>query len=1250
MEDEFFNVFILDKSDIPHLRSLSAYLNLFHANDSTIESPLNYIYTADTSTEYRCLVRHLGLSSRALFSAEIDRMNNDYDPTQPGKESLVGFFPGLGSRNAYRNLGTALWDTGIKEIQDIYIKAAEVLGLKDASGAVSAEKIMFIDHNMPEDPIEKTGYIGVAFVVHNMALHAYLKAIFQQKDVPVYFSAYTGESLGILCAAISSGAVSMEDGLKIAAYFTPACLHAAEQDVKEAYHVVGIRSDQINEITRASQKLFNEDFEVHKYFSGQPTEQVNVYIAHSRWQEFSGFMSNHFPDADVTELKPPTNFIAHSSKLASARAELDRFMSQSNITFNDPSVPIISNHDNSVLINGAAVRDAILAMTDKPMDSRDTVDLIDGFQPTMTVEIGLGGKTRGLVEQNHMRTPYVEFTGADHFVITLEAIDRLNQFKSQIDTLRRSGQAELKLDQFNLLREIFAFLKDHPEHLDLFNDYVSGLIQSETIAKRHTASLGYQRMLEVYQNTHRYNNFIDIEKGELVLNALVKRPISSDGTISGNLTTELFVLGENDETNHYSIVEQQEFNESIVFNFSAMSTSSTALAPKAAELINNSISAREVYEEIAQAIGVDSLDYFTNASPKNADQQSTQIQRIAYQLAMFQVMTEHRQAIFAQNFKVSSFSDETGLVIGLILGGYFSVAEGIGYLDQLANNRSGVKLHEGNDSTGMLRVPILYQNHYIRTYSDVEKVLQKIESHEGLSFDPVRSNHNMQRVTFDADAPQQWDNKPDIVIAGLNDVIHKGVNPVLDKFESSSLFALTYQNEKVFLQAEKIRVSPSVINAYLSSREQVVAFGQGGSESLTLILLDDQGKKFVRKILSGMLASVQWDQNGVGVMLPPYEKAKRQAEFLMGLPDTVRPYFPEVFAYQERVINVPRTADSPGRIYKEFIYDMSFMTGMELSEFVRKHQPSPEIVAHIYEVIFHLLREKVHNERRRVPEAESTLEPSYFKKIEDRLALSAKTAPSLFSPDLLDSDYIKIDGQRYRNINTLLKEFREHPEYLKILEPKFHSLVVGDTNSENVFIGNVDPILEAMQTGIINFTAEDIDLKFIDPRAIGFHEDGKDTGADDPMYDNKPWHNSLGHYDQMHHEHFSIELRQNEVVPSIERTFFPENPYRTSYEGLEHHFNAVMTQAWDLDNPDSKLLKEDPYWLIRFVFVMGTHFTAMPPFHFARENDGRLIETADRQKRTLAIYAEGIQWLNLALDMLEGKVTDYHGFAVPKLP
>lgn len=106
----------------------------------------------------------------------------------------------------------------------------------------------------------------------------------------------------------------------------------------------------------------------------------------------------------------------------------------------------------------------------------------------------------------------------------------------------------------------------------------------------------------------------------------------------------------------------------------------------------------------------------------------------------------------------------------------------------------------------------------------------------------------------------------------------------------------------------------------------------------------------------------------------------------------------------------------------------------------------------------------------------------------------------------------------------------------------------------------------------------------------------------------------------------------------------------TAPQGIEDYFRSVMAEVYGLDDPDSPYLQDDPFWLIRFVFMMGTHFTAMPPFHFQSELDGTLTDTYQTQRRPVAIYCEGIKWMNWALEMLGGTRTEFLGIQAPPLP
>lgn len=449
-----------------------------------------------------------------------------------------------------------------------------------------------------------------------------------------------------------------------------------------------------------------------------------------------------------------------------------------------------------------------------------------------------------------------------------------------------------------------------------------------------------------------------------------------------------------------------------------------------------------------------------------------------------------------------------------------------------------------------------------------------------------------------------------------------------------------------------IPVTDDVLKNYINSGEEIVGFGLGGSESLTIFLKKpDHNETVVRKILSENLITAKWDRHGKDVMLAPYKKAKQQAYYLKDLPESAKPYFPKVSDIIERKVPNIGSGKALGDEFMdaqacELIYDMSYISGDEVSEFIRKYNPPVELVARLYVVIYHTLNNIVHNNRIRKPSS-PTLEQSYFSKIEKRLELSRKTAPNVFSDDLLNTQFIYIDGVKHLNVKPLLEKFRKNPHYLKTLEPTRHSLVMGDTNTENIKITNPEVLLRAIDKKDYTFNADDIGIKFLDPRAIGFHENGIDSGSDDPMYDNKPWHNSLGQYDLIHSEFFDLKINKNYDGMSIDVIPQDNHAYTKSYEGIEDYFKPVMRDAWDLDNPESDINKNDPNWIIRFAFVMGTHFAAMPPFHFHKEEDGTMIDDFNHQRRPVAIYAEGIKWLNLALKMLEGKVSEFYGIPVP---
>nr|WP_168455039.1 hypothetical protein [Acinetobacter larvae]APD77616.1 hypothetical protein BFG52_16555 [Acinetobacter larvae] len=184
---------------------------------------------------------------------------NDGFFNMKNNSKIIMFFPGLGSRTEYQNIGDSLLRCGNTEIEKIYREAAIAMGYGD-----QPEKMLINLENFPTVKMEKQGFIGASFITYNLALAAQLKEEAKQKKHSFYTVAYSGESFGIINAAISSGALSIGDGVKIANFFTPYILLSSdkqedlfsqsiaayyplelkEQDlISETYYVIALREE-----------------------------------------------------------------------------------------------------------------------------------------------------------------------------------------------------------------------------------------------------------------------------------------------------------------------------------------------------------------------------------------------------------------------------------------------------------------------------------------------------------------------------------------------------------------------------------------------------------------------------------------------------------------------------------------------------------------------------------------------------------------------------------------------------------------------------------------------------------------------------------------------------------------------------------------------------------------------------------------------------------------------------------------------
>lgn len=1202
--------------------------------------------------------------------------------TQAQQARVVGFFPGLGSRSAFQDLGSALLESGAPEVTRIYREAAFALDVPGRPHRVLTEAA-----NLPAGRLARQGFIGAALLVHSLALEAHLREAAARRGTPLIFRAYTGESFGMLTAAVAGGALSVGDGVAIAHAFTPMSLTAAEgvdRDeplsrlmaahlpvrqplVPEPFHVVGLsgRPDLLAvALERLGRNFRREDVEIHKRYSPM---QVNLYVRGERKADFD-WVIGQLPGVEAAELKAPTTFLAHASRMRALRAGLESFMHTHGIAFTKPHTAIIANHggDQHLLTTAAEVREAVLSIADRVMDSRRTVASIERLHPDLVLELGPGGKSVQLLEDNHVTTPVAAYTGTE----TAELLDAFDTAGALVRELRRLHPAgdDLGVRHYDLLRTTFRSFAESELCERYTRRLIGRLSARELLRDRPGGSTAYHRFLEAFQHTVVHRAHVEPARGELVLQARTKKRLTGADDELGRAYTELRIV---DGSGAFSAREVAAARpEVLVAHFDRMPDADPeSLRRQTDQLTETQPLAALVHERLMERL----------TDPAEGEAEAAD--RIACQYAVFQLLRLYRPAVLQQSDTYLIGGDPLGWLVALAASNAVTPPDVVElYAAVLRGSGTRFALERLMGAMRDAELPVIAPDGVpLQSKKDLAAAARAIFL-EGALDEPIRTVHlsgDAEVIALGSrlDPDDVRGGRYRVEIVNLSDpqeVWQRGLNPALDAAEDRAAGALTAEQGLVLRQAQHRRILSSTINAYVHAGERITGFGRGGSESMTIFMTKPgETDVTVRKVLSEALVTASWDPAGEGVMLPPFAKARKQAEFLQALPGPVLRRFPEVYAVTER--SIPALS---GGSCAEVIYEMSYVPGEEVSRYIERRVPDPAVVARIYEHLVRTLHRDVHSFGR-VPSPGGTLEASYFKKIEDRLALSAKTAPRTFGPDLLGPERIWIDGRPYRNAGALLAWFRAHPEHQARLEPRYHALVMGDTNTENVKLTDT-AALEAAQrlieTGapahridaaLAAATDASLGIRFLDPRAIGFESSGADT-RDDPMYDNKPWHNSIGHYDEIHFEHFKLAVDTGPGrEPRVDVSFTPGNPFERAYrvrdvavtgapvtperpQGMEDHFASVMTAALGLDDPDSPFLADDPDWLVRFVFMMGTHFTAMPPFHFQAELDGTLTDTPLVQRRPVAIYCEGVKWLNWAVEMLEGTRTEFLGIAVPR--
>lgn len=999
--------------------------------------------------------------------------------------TAVAFFPGLGSRSAYHDVDLEIVAASSSAAVEVYREAAQALGQVPTMSSLATDS-----RSLPEDPVERQGYIGAAFITHNLAIYRDLQQ--QNRSVgALQFSTYTGESLGMLAAAIAGGSLTVRDGVLLAYAFTPILLGASNQrsqvqlavdvntyvpiypadfpPVSEPAHVIALRgqTEDLAKLMCTLDQVLGTSVELHKRYS---PHQLNVYVSSSAILSFVKVLHSH-PEVTAEELKKATTFLAHSRRMTGARDAFDRFIEGRGIMFSDPHTPLLSNNGSGFLLTGDQVRNAMLAMTDEVMDSQHTTELIDELQPDLVTEIGRGAKSVQLLRDNAVRTGAIGISNGNDsqdFIRMAEYSRHLHEMVRKVDD-HTSGI--LDAADIALLRDMIVFAVKEPAFDAYLRKTALELAYDSIRHPEKVISPTSTRFREALQYTLAHRDRVG--PGEVVIGARLRRRLQGD-VDTGHSCLELRVLS-GDGSIRDDEVAPTIGTEVLVVHFERPSRARiTTWIQHAVRMgLRGNPLAQRLRDSVARQMPTEG-EVSNPSGLAGAIARTDAVDHVIHQTVMFQLFQQHRPGLFAHSHVFLEATDLFGWVTSLVVGKALAPWDAVEILFHLLQQ------------TRMTTSP------HLRGL--VESLCDKIQdahlpllSATGL---PVRARGDLCRETLafldqssnrDTRRPVQLQASTTIVALAYGSQIHRvdtasyqrttllvrspeelwkhGLNNDLDSLESHALLNATRTHRAIREFAQTRNMLYSTVNSYIYPGERIIGFGAGGSESMTIFFRrEGEDGLLVRKVLSEALTTARWDAEGAGAMLPPFAKAKRQAEYLAALPDELDGHFPRVKNVTERKLHAVNAVGEE-RIDRELIYEMTFIEGVEVSEYVRHHRPPIAVIAKLYEQIMVFIHHNVHSHRRKPPPG-NTLEEQYFRKIEDRLLLCRRTAPRTFGPELLDTDDIVINGRRYRNYRSLLQAFRGNAEYANILEARVHCLVIGDTNTENIKIGDIT-LLEA---------------------------------------------------------------------------------------------------------------------------------------------------------------------------------------------
>jgi [acyl-carrier-protein] S-malonyltransferase len=308
--------------------------------------------------------------------------------------SIAFLYPGQGSQTV--GMGAEL-QAGEPAIYERYLSVAE-----EASG-------LPIRRLSSEGPIEELTRTDVA----QPALFALSLAVSEvARDSGIQPAYVAGHSLGEYTAAVASGALSVEDGMRLVSLRGRLMAETQSEQPGAMAAVIGLAADQLGQLC---ERASGESGSVALANLNSPT-QIVVSGEESAVERLMQ-LAQEEGAKKVVRLQVGAAF--HSELMRPVQARMAE--ATADVTWSDPEVPLAANASGTIVRTGDEVHEALIAQIASPVRWVDCVHALVDAGCTTFLELGPGRVLSGLVRQ---------IVGADADVTPADSREKLESFAS----------------------------------------------------------------------------------------------------------------------------------------------------------------------------------------------------------------------------------------------------------------------------------------------------------------------------------------------------------------------------------------------------------------------------------------------------------------------------------------------------------------------------------------------------------------------------------------------------------------------------------------------------------------------------------------------------------------------------------------------------------------------------------------------------------------------------------------------------